>query len=264
VYNSENPDSITSASGLLTKMYRKVHKMADNNSTSKSFYVYVHRRDTDGRVFYVGKGTANRAWQKASKRNEHWKRIVDKHGLIVEIVESGYQDWYSMEREIQLIEFYGFDNLCNQTHGGEGGGSRVWSDESRKKLSDSKKGKPNPGISGDKNHMKTQASRDKISALFKGKPHPWALGDKNHMKQQKYKDAVGLRYKGKKRPEITGANSKISKPVLCIENGIIFPSGADAARWLNENGCLSAVPSNISSACSGKLKSAYKFTWKLA
>jgi len=238
--------------------------MAKVDSTSKSFYVYVHRRASDGSVFYVGKGTGNRAWQKASKRNNHWKRIVDKHGLIVEVVESEYQNWYAMEREIQLIEFYGFENLCNQTHGGEGGGSRVWSDESRKKLSDSKKGKPNPCISGDKNHMKTQASKDKISALSKGKRHPWALGDKNHMKQQKYKDVIALRYKGKKRPEITGANNKVSKPILCIENGMIFPSGADAARWLNDNGYLTAVQSNISSCCTGNLKSAYKFTWKHA
>jgi len=237
--------------------------MADSNST-RDFYVYVHRRATDGIVFYVGKGTANRAWQKASKRNEHWKRIVDKHGLIVEIVESGYQDWYSMEREIQLIEFYGFDNLCNQTHGGEGCSGRVWREESKKKLSDSKKGMKTPWTCGDRNHMKTAESKAKVSAALKGRNSLWMMGERNPTHKQKNKDATSIRCKGKKRPEITGVNHKLAKPVLCVETGVVFQSGADAARWLISNGCLSALPSNISSACSGKLNSAYKFTWKLA
>jgi len=229
------------------------------------YYVYVHRRADDGAVFYVGKGTLGRAWQKGSKRNEHWKRVVAKHGLIVEIVETGYQDWYAQEREIELIAFYGIDNLCNMTLGGEcGGAGRNWSDESKAKLSASKKGKPNPGIAGDMNHMKTAESRAKFSSIFKGRKMPWMNGENNPAMKIENRIATSIRCKGKKRPEITGANHKMAKKVLCIETGVIFDCAVDAAKWLRTIGKNSAVQSNISSVCTGNLKTAYGYHWKHA
>ncbi len=228
------------------------------------YYLYVHRRASDGRVFYVGKGTGYRAWQRGSRRNEHWNRIVAKHGLIVEILETGYQDWYAIEREIALIEFYGRGNLCNNTDGGEGQSGHIKSQETRKKLSAASKGRKAPWCTGDNSHMKTQASKDKMSALLKGRAQPWMLGDKNPMHKQKNKDAVTARCKGVKRPDITGANSVLAKKVLCVETGTIFDSGACAARWLKSTGIKSARQSNISSACTGNLRSAYGFQWKHA
>lgn len=89
---------------------------------SKDFYVYLHRRATDGSVFYVGKGHGRRAWanNKASKRSAYWHRIARKHGLIVEIVQSGLQEWYAFELERDLIAYYGRESLCNLTDGGDG------------------------------------------------------------------------------------------------------------------------------------------------
>lgn len=227
------------------------------------YYVYVHKKATSGEVFYVGKGTADRAWQKGYKRNQHWKRIVDKYGYTVELVETGYQNWYAIEREIQLIEFYGINNLCNITDGGENGGAgRKWSDESRAKLSASKKGKPNPLIAGEKNHMKTKESKEKISAILKGRKMPWMNGEKNPAFKLENRIATSLRCKGKKRPEITGANHKLAKKVLCIETEITFDSISEAKKWLIDNGKLLASHANISSACSGRLKKAYGFNWR--
>lgn len=229
------------------------------------YYVYVHRKASDGKVFYVGKGTAGRAWQRGYKRNEHWNRIVEKHGFTVELVETGYENWYAQEREIELIAFYGIENLCNMTEGGENGGAgRKWSDESRAKLSASKKGKPNPGISGDKSHMKTAESRAKMSALRTGTKAPWMLGEKNHMHRPDQKALLSARCKGKKRPDITGANHKGAKKVLCVETGVVFDCLQDAAKWLRANGRSSATQSNISSVCTGNLKTAYGYHWKHA
>lgn len=231
----------------------------------KDYYVYIHRRADDGKVFYVGKGTLGRAWQRGSKRNEHWRRTVEKHGFTVELVETGYQDWYAQEREIELISFYGIENLCNITLGGEcGGAGRKWSDESRAKLSSSKKGVPNPGISGEKSHMKTAESKAKMSAILKGRKMPWMNGENNPALKPENRLATSLRCKGKKRPEITGGNHKLAKKVLCIETGVVFDCGADAARWLVTIGKINAVQSNISSACNGSLNSAYKYHWKFA
>ena len=37
------------------------------------FYVYIHKRQSDGIVFYVGKGRGKRAYY-FHERNDHWKK----------------------------------------------------------------------------------------------------------------------------------------------------------------------------------------------
>lgn len=49
---------------------------------------------------------------------------------------------------------------------------------------------------------------------------------------------------------------RISKQVLCIETGVIYPSTNEVYRRLGFS------QGNISSACNGKRKTAYKFHWK--
>lgn len=86
------------------------------------FYVYVHRKATNGQIFYVGKGSGSRAYEFG--RNDHWNRTAKKHGFKVEIVENGLQEWYALELEINLIAYYGrqdlrLGTLVNKTDGGE-------------------------------------------------------------------------------------------------------------------------------------------------
>lgn len=83
-----------------------------------SFYVYVHRRATDGRIFYVGKGRGRRAH--AVGRNPHWHNIVKKHGHTVHFVDQGLDEATAFELEQFMIAFCGRDTLCNMTDGGEG------------------------------------------------------------------------------------------------------------------------------------------------
>lgn len=228
------------------------------------FYVYIHRRKTDNSVFYVGKGTGDRAWQLGSKRNTHWQRIVSKNGLIVELVETGLQDWYAQEREIELIAFYGRKNLCNQTDGGDGISGRIWSDESRAKLSAAKKGKPSPWSAGENSPMRRPEVLAKVIAARLGKSSTWIAGDKNPMHDPAIKAHHSALFKGKKRPDITGSNHVNAKKVRCIETGVIFDCLQDAAKWLRENGRPKATQSNISSACTGNLKTAYGYRWEHA
>lgn len=84
---------------------------------SNNFYVYVHRTADTGRIFYVGKGTKNRAWTKGS-RNPHWRNIVNKHGYKVEIVFSLLTEDQAFSLEEEIIQQYGLDQLSNQTLGG--------------------------------------------------------------------------------------------------------------------------------------------------
>lgn len=172
--------------------------MAKVDSTA-SFYVYVHRRGTDGRVFYVGKGKGRRAWVDAGRTN-YWRRIVAKHGLIVEIVQDNMQEWWAFEMERELIALYGRKNLCNLTDGGEGASGAVKSAEtiakhialhtgkkrsaeSRQRMSDAQKSSPNKrDISGDKN----PAKREEVRAKMRG-DRPSIKGEKNVMNRPEVK-----------------------------------------------------------------------------
>lgn len=115
----------------------------DNN-----YYVYVHRKKTNGDVFYVGKGKGRRAWR-FNDRNRLWKRTNDKYGCIVEIVQNNLQEWYALELEIDLVLKHGrVDNntgtLTNLTDGGEGFQGCVQSEESRKRQSVRMSGRGSP------------------------------------------------------------------------------------------------------------------------
>lgn len=85
------------------------------------FYVYLHRKKTTMEVFYVGKGTGNRAWTRHG-RSLFWKRVVEKHDFTVEIVIAGLQEWFAFEYEKDLIAYYGMrkdnDGTLVNTSGG--------------------------------------------------------------------------------------------------------------------------------------------------
>lgn len=87
-------------------------------SHMRNYYVYVHKRLTDGSVFYVGQGCKRRAWSR-SGRNRHWHRIVAKHGYIVDLIIEGLSQVCALSMERAAISFYGRENLCNLTDGGD-------------------------------------------------------------------------------------------------------------------------------------------------
>lgn len=87
-------------------------------SEEKIFYVYLHKRPTDGSVFYVGKGKQRRAWITKS-RNPHWLNVVNKHGgFDVEIIKEGLTEQEAFALEAETVAKYGIENLTNQTLGG--------------------------------------------------------------------------------------------------------------------------------------------------
>lgn len=116
-----------------------------------SFYVYVHRKKTNGEVFYVGKGSNSRCKIKANK-SDFWNKIVKKHGYYVDIVVQDIQEWYAFELERELIALYGRrdrgeGSLVNLTDGGEGTSGWIVSDEIKKRVSLRMKGSKHPNAS---------------------------------------------------------------------------------------------------------------------
>lgn len=89
--------------------------------TNNIFYVYVHRRLTDNKPFYVGKGKGNRAFT-SNGRNDYWKNTKDKHGFSVEIVFENLTEDEAFQCEKDTItefRYFGYP-LTNLTDGGEG------------------------------------------------------------------------------------------------------------------------------------------------
>lgn len=104
------------------------------------------------------------------KRN--WIAKLKRNGLIpiIEVIEVVLgEDWTDHERnQIRFHRWLGCD-LLNLTDGGEGMPGYVPSEETRKKMSDARKGKPSPcGMLG--KHLSPEAKK-KMSEARKGKHH---------------------------------------------------------------------------------------------
>jgi hypothetical protein len=106
-------------------------------------YVYGHYRNDTNQLFYIGKGTGDRAWH-TRRRNKYWNNIVKKHGFTVKILEDGLTEEQAFETEKKLIAQVGLENLANLTEGGDGFTSKFLKErfkdpEHRKKISEIKK-----------------------------------------------------------------------------------------------------------------------------
>lgn len=141
-------------------------------TTTVEFYVYVHRRATDGRVFYVGKGHGKRAWR-TEGRNPKWQRIAKKYGFAVEIIFRTTDEQAAMDFECATIAEYGIANLANLTLGGQGGIGRIVSGETRKKARELAKAQwQRPGVKEKavaqrKQEWKREGHREALSATHK-------------------------------------------------------------------------------------------------
>ena len=143
------------------------------------FYVYTYSTDQDG-TFYVGKGRKNRI-NASHKESLYCHRILEKckrEGVYVyrdKIIEGvSEEDAFHWEKE--LIGLY--HPKGNLTQGGEGVSGYKHTPETRRKMSEARKGKP-----------LSDETRCKMSEVKKGKPlsdeHKRKMseaqkGEKNH------------------------------------------------------------------------------------
>lgn len=196
------------------------------------YYVYLHRKASSGEVFYVGKGKTRRAYDKFG-RSKWWQRTVAKHGLIVEIKESGLQEWYAFEREAELIAYYGRSDLnqgalVNTTDGGEGASGSHQSVETRNRRSVSNVGKKRS---------------DESKAIMKAAQQKFILDNPQ---------VIELR---------RGAHRHEMKRVI-RGDGVIYDSIHAAGSAMTAMGYSQTSYCKISSCCNGKRKTAFGFTWR--
>lgn len=116
-------------------------------------YVYRHIRLDKNEPFYIGIGKENdgnyyRASSKCN-RNKMWWNIVNKTAYEVDIIYEHHDYNFIKKKEIEFIGLYGrrqFKTGClvNMTKGGDGITGRFITEDVKKRLSESKKGKNHP------------------------------------------------------------------------------------------------------------------------
>lgn len=136
------------------------------NKEINRYYVYLHKRTTDNSIFYVGKGCGSRAWN-CHGRNKYWTNIKNKHGLTVEILFDNLSEEESLQVEVDVIKELKYFNykLANFSSGGD---SPVFSEQSRKRMSEASKGV-----------KKTKEHNLAVSKAKTGKPVPALQGINN-------------------------------------------------------------------------------------
>lgn len=221
-----------------------------------NYCVYTHSKP-NGDVFYIGKGVPARPY-KNSGRNVWWHHIVEKHGgYDVTIVEDSLTNDEAIELEILLISEAreaGW-SLCNLTDGGDGLVGFKHSEETRRKMQISNKGKAKSG------HKLSAEHRQKLIDARTGKPlsdeHKAALSKahKGHVVTEETKAKISVSLTGRSLSEEHKA--KLRKPVKCIDTGEVFPSVNDACRKLGVH------RQNIAKVAKGQLKQTggYRFEY---
>lgn len=162
------------------------------------YYVYAYLRE-DGSPYYIGKGKGKRIIQKNKGEVCPPK---DKSRVIY--VERNLSDIGALAIERQLIRWYGrIDTgtgiLRNKTDGGDGNSGLVFSEQSRKAISDSLRGRKQSA----ETIAKRTATMKSKPRIIKEKPAPKPRGGHN-------KGKVGIQIawnKGLKNPATTGDNN---------------------------------------------------------
>lgn len=212
------------------------------------YYVYIHRRKSDNSIFYVGKGCRKRAWSK--DRSAHWKRIYHKHGVIVEIVQNGLQEWYAFELEQSLILKYGRLSdgtglLVNHFEGGTQAGRPVCKNINQK-ISEALKGKAK---------SPEHIANLKLAMLL-------YIERNGPIKRGKLNEESKLKISRSKIGKKTEGDNHFAKPIICIETGEVFRSLKSAEKWMRSIGYEKASANSIGRVLRGIHKQYHGYSWK--
>lgn len=147
------------------------------NKHGLEYYVYAYIRSKDssiataGTPYYIGKGTGSRAFDK----HNHKVKVPRDPSMVVIIAEN-LTEMGAFALERRLIRYWGrIDNqtgiLRNYTDGGQGHSGFIKSETTRKKLSESLKGKPKSEDYKSKRRgvKRPDSVREKLSKAFKGR-----------------------------------------------------------------------------------------------
>lgn len=216
-------------------------------------HIYRHIRLDKNEPFYVGIGLDDipkRAYETKKRRSQWWNNIVNKYGYSVDILFENVTIDFAKEKEKEFISLYGridlgTGTLCNQTNGGDG--INGWKASVETKLNMSKAAKirgtfmlNNPEViakraNSNRGKKRTPIQCERLAAWQRGVP-----------KSKEFKENMSKSIMLNSELIEKRKNQPNCKKVLCLDNGVIYRSGAEAGRQLN------IERSAISMCCLGK------------
>lgn len=164
--------------------------------------VYRHIRLDKNEPFYIGIGSPKRPYTTDS-RTKYWHNIVKKTDYRVDILFDNLSFEKAKEKEKEFIKLYGrkdlgLGSLINMTDGGDGVIGLKHSIESRKKMSDSLRGR-----------KLTKEQKINIGNASRGRKYPDSFGlavskrMKNKPKSEETKQRISYTLTGKKQSKQT-------------------------------------------------------------
>ena len=126
-----------------------------------NFYVYLHKKKEDDKVFYVGKGIGIR-YKKTSGRSSYWNNITLNNEWYSVIIKDNLTEEDSLELESFIIENIGLENLSNKNYFKSNEDGYVYSLDTKQKMSLAKKGHTpwNKGIKCEQSSLRMQGKNN--------------------------------------------------------------------------------------------------------
>ena len=109
--------------------------------TKNDKVVYLHKKKSNGEVFYVGAGSIKRPYVFGWKRSKMWQEVFDNNEIEVEVINSELSEEDAYHIEIELIAAFGRigieegGQLVNRSTGGANPAQgTVLTDETKRKM----------------------------------------------------------------------------------------------------------------------------------
>jgi hypothetical protein len=258
-------------------------------SQNKYGYVYKVVHVPTGR-YYIGQRICNKTGKVDTSywgSGIRWKNILKKYPreefqrIILEFADSA--EHLNLLEKTHLSNLFEIDAKCMNLQ--SGGDQIVFSEETKRKMSESNKGENN-GMFGKQHSQETrekiknrqlgvkesEETKQKLSAMRQGVNNSMygthRCGEENPMFGKNRTDAVKQRISecnlgekngmyGKKMSESAKRTIglKHAKKIMCVETGVIYESAREASRLLGVNS------ESISQHLHGKFKTAGGFHW---
>lgn len=213
------------------------------------YTVYMHVSPSGKRYIGITSMKPEKRWQngKGYLKNKYFTRAIEKYGwenFKHIIIATDLSEEQAKEMEIELIREWDSTNPSkgyNITKGGESANGLTHTEETKRKMSEAKKGENHPMYG----KHSTEETKRKISE-----------GNKGKIVSEETKRKLSKANKGENNPRV--------KSVIAIINDKIFGVFDYVKQGAEYFNC---VNSHISQCCKGKLKSCgkyngYKIVWR--